>query len=227
MKEITELMLSEAEHEDKGGQKTVTVNRVEAEEKSKKELKNKNPLMTEISKISADVKNLNAMQPQIDDLRKELKMQQRIFSMLHLTPEQRRMLASENPQLLPDTNPPISNMNPPAVPNYSCFVPAVNYGLGHDPANAVYRGSGGRGGYGGFGRGGYQNRGGNRGGYMNRGGYNGGQSGNRGFGSNNRGRFGYNRGGFGNNRGGLNTRGAPGGFAGNNANQTPVTAVAD
>ncbi len=204
MKEITDLMLSEAEHEEKEGESRVgNVNAVMMDEnnKNKKDKLNKNPLMTEISKISADVKNLSSMQYQIDELGKELKMQQRAFSMIHLTPEQKLMLMSEHPGMIPDAR----SFVPPI---YSCFDPNVSYGQGYDPAGQAVNRGGNSGGY----RGGYRGgsgRGGNHGGgYTNRGGgYN-----NRGGGYNNRGGGGYtNRGGGyqnrGGNRGGLNNAG--------------------
>ncbi len=125
------------------------------------------------------------MQPQIDDLRKELKMQQRVFQMLSLTPEQKRVLASEHPEMLPpmDGSP---SINPPAWP------PTVGSNLnpgmqGYDPVNAMYRGSWGRfpqrGGYqGAAGRGGFVSRGGYRG-SQTRGGYRGGANNQRGGGN--------------------------------------------
>ena len=164
MQEITELMLSEAEAEEKEVEtEDATVSSVThgTPQQNNKKDKTKNPLLSEISKISVDVKNLGAMQPQIDDLRKELKQQQRVFSMMHLTPQQRQMMMSEHPQMLPERNDPVYN--------YDQY---INYG--YDPQHAVNRGGqGGRGGYrggSGYGRGNYQNSGGGgRGGYSNRG----------------------------------------------------------
>ncbi len=160
MKEITDLMLSETEHQEKEGvAKTARVNAVvEGPTNQKKEQRNKNnPLLTEMSKISADVKNLSAMQQRMNELDKELKMQQRVFRMLTLSPDQRQLLASEHPEMLP----PIDNS--PAFNNFGT-------GQGYDPANAVYRSRGGyRGNAGSAGRGGYH-----------RGGYRGGGGGNRG-----------------------------------------------
>ena len=178
MKEITELMLSETEHAEKGGvEKSVEVSAVGAQNQinSKREQKAKNPLFTEVTKISAEVQNLSAIQQRMNELDKELKMQQRVFSMLSLTPDQRRILASEHPAMLP----------PPAT------FPQVNSTLdpaaqGYDPVNAVYRGSN-RGGYQGMsGRGASVSRGNYRGGYARRGGYNnaGGPNNNRGGGNN-------------------------------------------
>ncbi len=168
MKEITELMLSETEHAEKVVEKSVEVSAVGAQNQinSKREQK-------------AEVKNLSAMQQRMDELDKELKMQQRVFSMLSLTPDQRRILASEHPAML----------SPPG--HGSSTFPQVNSTLdpaaqGYDPVNAVYRGSN-RGGYQGVsGRGASVSRGNYRGGYARRGGYNnaGGPNNNRGGGNN-------------------------------------------
>ncbi len=176
IKEITDLMLNEKEHGEKteGGSEpaAATVNSVAVDQNRTRKDKN-NPLLAEITKISADIKHLGVIQPQLDDLKKELKMQQRVFRMLSLTPEQKQFLASEHPQMLPLEDSPDwpptagSNLNPGSQ--------------GYDPVNAMYRGSWGRypqrGGYqGAAGRGRFVSRGGYRGSQV-RGGYRGHQIG--------------------------------------------------
>ncbi len=155
MKEITDLMLSEAEHEEKveGSANSAEINVVTDATNNKNNNKNK----------TAEIKNLNTMQHKMNEMDKELKMQQRVFRMLTLSPEQRLLLASEHPEILsPDDN-------SPAFDNFAT-------GQGYDARNAVYRGRGGfRGNVGLTGRGGYHrggyNRGGQRGGGGTRGGF--------------------------------------------------------
>ena len=128
MKEITDLMLSQKAHENKTaeGEVSTTVEINAIEERSRQA---KNPLMAQMSKISADIQNIHSqtqqlIQPQIDDLRKQLKMQERVFSMLHLTPEQRRILMSEHPAMLPVAGlPPV--VSGPA-PVYTCYPTGPN-----------------------------------------------------------------------------------------------------
>ena len=90
MREITDLMLCEAEYEDKNESPpvvTATVSSV-GNENSKK---NKNNLMLEIAKISANVENLGSMQPQLDELRREMQVQQRVIGMLQANPTQQNV----------------------------------------------------------------------------------------------------------------------------------------
>ena len=107
---------------------------VTTEGPSKKD-KNKNPLVSEVSKISAQMKNLDFIQPQLDDLRKTLHQQRRVLSLIHLTPEQRLLISTEYPEVLVD-----QSTDPTFGINYDYYDTGVNYGPGYDSTNAVYRG---------------------------------------------------------------------------------------
>ena len=86
MKEITELMLSQKAHENKTaeGEVSTTAEVNIVEDRSRQ---TRNPLMAQMSKLSADIQNIHTqtqqlIQPQIDDLRKQLKIQERVLAML-------------------------------------------------------------------------------------------------------------------------------------------------
>ncbi len=130
MKEITDLMLSETEHEEKGEKKkTTSVNIVETTEANKDNKKNKNPLLTEVNKISTQIQNLSTIQPQLDNLRKDMKRQERAFSGLYcgMTPQQKQIIASEYPELPNIANQAPVNMYPPTVPVNNYSNPVNNY----------------------------------------------------------------------------------------------------
>ncbi len=150
MKEITDLMLSETEHKKKGEKIKVVVNAVEATENNSKDKKNKNQLLTEVNKISSQIQNLSSIQPQLDNLRKDMKRQERAFSGLYcgMTPQQKQIIASEYPELPNIANQ--ASMYPPTVPidnNYSnpvnnYQIPAIYQSQGRYPTthnqNAAY-----------------------------------------------------------------------------------------
>ena len=121
MKEITDLMLNEAEHEEKEGGQKAKVNFLETEEQStiKEQKKEQKVMKNELSKISAEMKNVTALNNRVDELTKELKMQQRAFGSIQLTPEQKLLLTSEHPGMIPAAN----HNVPPTVPT------AVNYNI--------------------------------------------------------------------------------------------------
>ena len=106
MKEVNDLVIHEAEHEEKSEDESdevvVSANAVNVGAGNKVK-KDKNPVMKEIAKIAASVQNANALQPQLEEIRKELSSQKRAFGILtgQLTPEQQTRLASEHPILRP------------------------------------------------------------------------------------------------------------------------------
>ena len=116
MKEISDLMISKAESEEKDNEgEDVSVNSlgvVGLAKSNKKEKKNQ--MLTEICKIAADVKNLNEIKPRLDNL-------ERVFEFL--TTDQSNVSSTSEPS---------QNQNA----SQYCFANNVNYGGdGYNPQN--------------------------------------------------------------------------------------------